>query len=303
LPFMSAKKNSTPVDTKKSQNLSGWFFSGSGTIILCIILIGIFIVCAYFAWQRISPKVLASPEYVLGPRQLEITPLPSWIHRDLQMEIYRDLGREGSLSIMDEGLIDRVSAAFSRHPWIAKVQQVVKQYPAKVKVDLVYRRPVCMVEVEAGLMPVDAEATLLPTTDFSPIEAAKYPRLAGVDRGPLGAVGGRWGDSRVVGGAEIAEALLPLWEKLNLQSIAPVPLPEMAAGGGVAAANARRVGEYQFIIVSRGGRRILWGHSPAGNSSGEPTLRQKVKKLEQYAAEHGSLDDPQDQKEIDLRQP
>ncbi len=272
---------------------------------MCVLLVGIFIACAYVAWRRISPRVLASLEYVLGPQKLEITPLPPWIHTDISGEIYRDLSRNGPPSIMDEDLVERVHAAFLRHPWVAKVGQVSKQNPPpKVKVELIYRRPVCMVEVAAGLLPVDAEAALLPTADFTPPEAAKYPRLIGVDRGPLGGAGARWGDSRVAGGAEIASALLPLWEKLELQHIAPIlPAETRSENTPAATANSARWGEYSFVIISRKGMRILWGPSPATKAPGELSPEQKVKKLEQFVAEHGALDYPQGPRELDLRQP
>ena len=204
---------------------------------------------------------------------------------------------------MDDDLAERVTAACLLQPWVSKVRQVAKQYPAKVKVDLVYRRPVCMVKLGDQLLPVDAEAVLLPADDFSPVEKTKYPRLIGVDRGPMGGAGRRWGDSRVAGGAEIAAALLPIWEKLNLQSIVPHLPPETANPGTPPSGAARRGGEYYFDIIAGGGMRILWGRSPSSDISGEPAPQQKVKKLEQFFAEHGSLDYPQAPREIDLRQP
>ena len=162
---MPAKKNSlSQVKSNSPQPGSGWFSGETGTVILCIVLAGIFIACTYAAWQNIGPRVLSSPDYFLGPQQIEITPPPPWIVRsDLAAEVYRDLGRQGPLRIMDENLTERVAAAFSGHPWVAKVQQVTKYHPARVKIDLIYRRPVCMVEIPGGLMPVDDEAVLLPT--------------------------------------------------------------------------------------------------------------------------------------------
>ena len=145
---------------------------------------------------------------------------------------------------MDDDLTERVTAAFLRQPWVAKVRNVAKQYPAKVKVDLTYRRPVCMVKLGDQLFPIDAEAVFLPPEDFSPVEKAKYPRLEGVDRGPMGGVGRRWGDSRVAGGAEIAAALLPIWEKLNLQSIVPHLPPQTATGAGLRPGTVSRTGDY-----------------------------------------------------------
>ena len=60
-----------------------------------------------------------------------------------------------------------------------------------VKVELVYRKPVCMVMLPGGgLLPVDVEAVLLPATgDITPTEAAHYPQLSGMDREPTGTGG------------------------------------------------------------------------------------------------------------------
>jgi len=302
---MPAKKNSLASgNSKLSGSISGWFSGVMGTVILCLVLLGIFIAFAYAAWQKIGSRVLASPEYFVGPRQIEIAPPPPWLHRtDLTAEVYRDLTRHGPASIMDDDLTERVTAAFLLQPWVAKVRNVAKQYPAKVKVDLTYRRPVCMVKLGDQLFPIDAEAVFLPPEDFSPVEKAKYPRLEGVDRGPMGGVGRRWGDSRVAGGAEIAAALLPIWEKLNLQSIVPHLPPQTATGAGLRPGTVSRTGDYYFDIIAGGGMRILWGRSPASDISGEPSPQQKVKKLEQFFAEHGSLNYSQAPRELDLRQP
>jgi hypothetical protein len=270
---------------------------------LCLMLIGICIALAYAAWQKIAPRILASPEYFVGPEQLELTPSPPWLqHKDLRGEIYSDLSRQGPLRIMDDDLNERITAALLRQPWVYKVQKVRKYHPAKVIVDLVYRRPVCMVEFAGELLPVDAEGTLLPQEDFSPVEKAKYPRLVGVDRGPMRGAGTRWGDGRVAGGAEIAAELLPLWEKLKLQAIVPRLSSDIGSGETVPAGIAQRSGDCYFDIFSRGGMRIIWGRSPASPAIGELAARQKVEKLERFFAEHGSLDYPQGPRELDLRQ-
>ena len=106
--------------------------------------------------------------------------------------------------------------------------------PASVKVDLAYRKPVCMVVVPGGLLPVDAEGILLPRGegDFSPIEATRYPRLEGVDHMPTGPVGSRWTDAKVIGGAEIAAAIGPAWEAFGLHRIVPLAADPAGSVGG-----------------------------------------------------------------------
>ena len=91
-----------------------------------------------------------SPDYRIGPEQVEITPQPPWIQQsDIRAEVFRNPTLDGPLSIMDDDLAERIANAFARHPWVAKVERVTKQY-GSVKVELVYRKPVCMVEVPAA---------------------------------------------------------------------------------------------------------------------------------------------------------
>jgi hypothetical protein len=146
-----------------------------------------------------------------------------------------------------------------------------------------------------GLLPVDINGVLLPTEDFSPLEAGRYPRLTGVgtlpfETGPVGPPGERWGDIRVAGAAEIAAAFGPVWDKLNLQRIVPATT-----------ATAGNSHEDTYTIYTKGGTRILWGRAPSTALAGEVTAEEKVARLEKYAAENGSLDCPNSQPEIDVR--
>ena len=284
------------------RHISQWVSGSTRTLIIYLILICIFIACAYIAWQKIGARILASPEYLVGPQQIEITQPPPWIaHTDIRAEIFNDLNRQGTLSIMDDDLTERVATALLRQPWVAKVRQVKKQFPAKVKADVTYRQPVCMIEIPGGLMPVDVEGTLLPRDDFSPVEAARYPKLVGVDRSPMGNVGSRWGDSRVAGGAEIANKLLPYWEKFKLERIVFRTPAESATGTISQQGMAQREGAYYYDIIAHGGMRIIWGTAPGDNAPGEPGPDQKVKKLLQFFEEHGSLDYSQHPPVLDLQ--
>ena len=172
-------------------------------------------------WSKVRTRVLSSEEYWLKLQNVEIAPPPEWIHTDIRGEAFRDASLDRPLSITDDDLTDRIANAFKLHPWIAEVRQVRKYHPARVKVDLVYRRPVLMVKVQDGLLPVDVSGVLLPSADFSPLEAGRYPRLVGIETAPVGPPGERWGDVRVVGAAEIAAAFGPAWQRLGLERIVP----------------------------------------------------------------------------------
>jgi hypothetical protein len=247
------------------------------------------------AWEMLGPQILQilrRPEYRLEREQVEITPPPQWIHGDVRDEALRDAAADGPLLVTDDQLSERIAAAFARHPWIAKVVRVEKKYPPSVTVEVVYRRPVCMVAAPGDPVPVDAEAVVLPRQDFSPVEeATRYPRLEGIEQRPNVRPGERWADARVLGGAEIAAAIGPDWGPLGLRCIEPA-----------AADTARPAAEPLFVLLSRGGSRIAWGYAPGANVPGELSAAEKVARLKRYLADHDTLDAPGGRpQELDVR--
>jgi len=283
----AAKKQKTSAFSA----LFAWLMGKGRPVLVLLALVAVIAGGLYAAWRRLGPRILAGPEFSVGPEQVEITPLPDWIHRqpgELQREVFRDPSLGGTLSLVDDQLTQRIYQAFSRHPWVARVGTVSKHHPAQVRVTLSYRKPVCMVEVPGGVLAVDVEGVLLPSEDFSPIEAARYPHLIGVDRKPAGPPGRRWGDARVVGGAEIAAALGPLWDSLKLKNIEPV------------SDGAAQTLEPQFALRTRDGARILWGYAPGANVLGEPPAAEKIQRLQRRLERDGSLDAPP---YLDLRAP
>jgi hypothetical protein len=246
----------------------------------------------YAVWQRVGQRVLSSEQYWLSQQNVEITPPPEWIHRDIRAEVFRDASLDGPLSIMEEDLTARVANAFSLHPWVAKVRRVSKHHPARVKAELVYRRPVLMVQRPGELLPVDEQGVLLPREDFSPIEARRYPRLQGIDTAPIGPEGTRWGDARVFGGAQIAAAFGPAWHQLKLDCIVPY-----------ATADVRYGHEYTYEFFTRGGTRIHWGRPPGLEMPGEPPAPDKLARLVKHHEENGTLEGSSGPQQLDVRRP
>ena len=307
------KKPSASPAAAWVRNLFAWLFGPGRHPVILVLIVGLFIVGAWFAWIKFRPWILGWPEYRIGPEQVEITPQPPWIPQsDIRAEVFRNPTLDGRLSIVDDDLAERIANAFARHPWVARVEHVTKRY-ISVKVELVYRKPVCMVELPGGgWLPVDVEAVLLPTGDFTEVEAARYPRLLGVDRAPTGLVGSRWGDARVIGGAEIAAALGDVWEPMRLHYIEPLAAdPSVSAPGDAGRPStpdgfAGRSAEPFFTLVTHSsthdGTRILWGYAPGANRLGEPPAAEKVARLKRYVADHDSLDGPQSvQQVLDVR--
>ena len=270
------------------------FAKSRSRLLLWLLAIGGLALVARVVWNEVREHVAARDDYRLDPREIEITPPPPWIRADVKAEALKNASIDGPLSILDEGLVERIHQAFALHPWVAQVARVTKRHPAHVEVELIYRRPVAMVEVPGGLFPVDVEGFLLPSDDFSPLEARTYPRIRGVESSPQGSVGRPWGDPIVTGAARIAEALQPMWSELGLRSIQWVK-PAAASDPSAPAA---------FELLTAAGNAIPWGAAPGSEPTGEPTAEQKLARLKSYVARHGSLDDPSGgPHDLDLRTP
>lgn len=248
-------------------------------------------------WREVGEQVLSSHDYIVAAEDLDIGELPPWIHSDITSQAFECLQTSGGrISIMDNDAVERVAKAFSLHPWVKRVVKVSKHHPAKIRVELEYRRPACMVVVKMadgsdGLCPVDTQGVYLPTADFSSVEARRYPWLTGFrTSAPAGGAGHHWGDERVVGAAEIAAAFQDDWTKLGLERIEPVT-PERTAYQGV----------YDYLLFTRGGTKIIWGRPPGSELPSEAAAADKIAKLKEFAEVRGSLDSSNPRLPIDAR--
>jgi hypothetical protein len=255
------------------------------------LVLAAFVIVGLRLWQRLEDDVLVRPEYALAPYQIQITPPPAWIRGDIKAEALRGDSLHAPLSIIDERLNERLAKMFMLHPWVARVEQVTKHYPSHVTVDLVYRRPAAMVEVPGGLFPVDDQAVLLPSDDFSTADVRQYPRLAGIGSQPLGPVGTAWGDPSVQEGVTIALALAGVWRELRLHSIRRTT----TSMDGESAALV------EFELVTENGTVIPWGRAPSSESPTEVPVAEKLARLKKYATDYGGLDESARRNDLDLR--
>lgn len=278
-----AKKQEAPAPAGNAvQHLAQWLRSPSGRHGLIIGgALAVFIGLAVAGWKRWGPTIVASPAYVLSEEQIEVTPQPPYIHGNVKAEAIRAGGLAGA-SILDPKLTEKVQHAFAVHTWVASVKRVTKHHPARVVVELEYRRPAAMVEVmqgnQSGLLPVDAYGVLLPPEDFSMNQVRHYLRIVVGGTPPEGPVGTPWGDARVEAAASIAVALEPCWQKLQLYRVA---LATSAAGEVTSTPS--------FDLLTRDGRKIIWGHAPGQEASGEASASEKLAQLADFYEQHGPL--------------
>jgi hypothetical protein len=290
---MAAKKTPPPTFGTQLAGLVVRLVTQGRWLVVVLLFIGVLGVAWSLAWQRVRDRVLADESYQVAARDIRLTPSPPWIHSDVKTEVLRDASLDGKLSLLDDDLTKRLSSAFSLHPWVAKVHRVSKHHPSRVEVDLTYRQPVAMVEVTGGLLPIDGEGVLLPSEDFSPNEAKKYPRVARIESLPAGSVGSPWGDNHVLGAARIARVIGDRWHAFRLYRIqAPVRI-----------GTAADVDAYTFELTTHAGTRILWGRPPGNEPTGEPSALEKIARLEQIVQNEGTLDGPAGHRTLDLRLP
>lgn len=249
---------------------ASWLQGNRRNLLLVLISVGVLGFAALESWKQYGASHAHFETYTVDPQGFEITPPPPWVRATIKSDVMR-LGSLERVSLLEAGTSRRVAQAFELHPWVQKVQRVSKHYPASIHVDLTYRRPVAVVEVERGdqpgLLPVDRDGILLPPEDFSTAQVKALPRIAVGQTFPAGAVGTSWGDDRVTAAAAIAEVLCDDWSHVPLFQIAALPAVPGSASRST-----------DFEIVARDGRRFDWGTASAPDGS-KQTLAEKRTQL------------------------
>lgn len=268
-----------------------WFASALGRRLAgAAMALVILSVLAVSGWNKWGPSITRSPAYTLDESKFEVTPQPTYIHANVKRDALR-AGGLTELSILDPKLTEKVKHAFAVQTWVESVSKITKHHPARVVVELEYRRPAAMVEIaqgdERGLLPVDRHGVLLPPEDFSANQVRNFLRISVGPTTPEGPVGTPWGDKRIAGAAQIAYALEGTWQKLQLYRI--VHAGNDAGGLPV------------FDIATRDGAKVIWGHAPGAEVSGEATASEKLAHLNLWHEKNGPLTMSGDKRELNVR--
>jgi hypothetical protein len=248
------------------------------------------IVGSCIAWQKWGAPSLGSAEYLVVPEQIEVTPQPTWIHTNVKADCIRSLAGI-RLDLLDRDLVEKVANAFALHPWVAQVVRIEKRYPAQLSVDIEYRRPTLVVKLDSpgedGLLFLDEEAVLLPSSDFAPGQARSFLRLSAAGETPSSVYGAPWNSERIAGAARLATIWGTRWQPLGLYWIFAAKV---------------RSGEMIYELRSQDDKvRVIWGVTPGHESPHEPSAEQKIAALEQFVHDKGPLDKSASDGLIDLR--
>ena len=217
-----------------------------------------------------SQALRGQERYRIAFTAIECTPPPRLSRAEFLDEVQYFAGMPDAVCVLDDGLPARLSAAFAKHPWVARVEAVEVVAPRRVRVGLTYRTAVLRIPGPGVVWEaVDANGVRLPK---AAVEDA-LPELRGDVRPPAGQEGQPWGDDRVQAAARTAALLRPHQDQMNLRII------EIGPDG----------------LALRGDAwRALWGAAPGSEPLGEPTADAKVRRLLEFVAQPGDA-------ELDLR--
>ena len=245
-------------------------------------LIGLLLVLILFAglgtlgWYVVQERVHHQPEYRLSAGNITVPQPPDWIPDQFVEDVLQHSGLNRTGSLLDKTLPQKLTEAFSVHPWVERVEQVIPRYPSGANVSLVYRVPTALVEVsQRGIFLVDRNGVLLPPESLSDTTSDRqYLRIYEIQSMPLGSVGTPWGDQRVQTAAQLVAALRDIAEPLNLAGI--IPATETTPSGTRIVCRLRTVANTE----------IHWGtFSPE-----DPKTETKKKKLWELHEQFRGLD-------------
>lgn len=227
----------------------------------------------YIAWHRWGVVNVGPNFQSVDPALIQISDPPPHIHSDIVATVYRDTAMQG-LSLMDRQAAAKIASAFSLHPWIRDVHSVRKLPGGVVDVRVEYRQPVAMVQVyrtvegrrEKYFFPIDADAVLLPAKDFTRAETIEFIHIDVAGADSTNAYGMPFGDLRVAAAAKLAAVLLPLREKIGVQSIR-------------VAGDMRQMTVPQLEIVTSNQTRHAWGSPPGMELPNESSAISKLEML------------------------
>lgn len=266
-----------------------WFFQPAMLFRMSLIA-GLFALWPY-AIQKL-PSLSTRPEYRISFAKIQLIPAPEHpVPANLVEQVANQSGLPQELSILSETLTEDLAQAFRRHPWVSKVIRVRKSFPPAIMVEVEYRQPVVMAQIQGGRVPIDAHGVILPTGDFSASDTNRFPLVQNVESKPKIRPGSVWKDPGILAAARLAQHLSDRWTKLKLASISISRVDNPATDPN----------DVVLELIGNGGSRIVWGRPPGNDHPGELEAEQKVGRLEKYLVDFGDYGLPHGPYEIDIR--
>jgi len=226
---------------------------------------------------RVRASVEADVRYRVSKASLAASAPPD----GLAPEAVQDLSRIGSLDAPRAGLRDRsfsvywpesiatVAASYRALPWVREVRRVESFFPARLRFDLVVRRPVAGLLHQETTFLLDEEGVLLPRACYEPSDptALRLPVI----------VNARLGRKRLVEGTRLEDVPVKHGIAVALGLMAPAfdPLRKGAVKIDVANVNFEVALHKPEVVVIAGTTLVEWGRSEAAPGQNLP-LAEKI---------------------------
>ena len=249
---------------------------------------------ALMSWDRYKNQILPPDQFQLTAANVVISPQPLWSDQDLKQVVLGDVDSENyrPKSVMDTDLVGDAAAKLKSIGWIEHIDRIEKS-KSGLRVDLTYRQPVGMVEINKTTMPKSVLKNLKPVN----LHVDRQGVLMGgrMSESPndnlLITIGNPmymdqlltwspWLDSRVQGAAKIADTLKDHWKPLGFYR-----LTTFRSRGN---ATDRRIPYELWTDPVRKYRvHLIWGNPPGEELTNEASASEKLFALETYAQANG----------------
>jgi hypothetical protein len=221
----------------------------------------------------------AADRYHLPFTTIDCGPLPSYVPADFLQDV-RQLGSfPETLDTRQPQLLEKLHAAFRKHPRVLDVKQVRLASSQKIVVELRFREPVALVQGEQKWI-VDAHGVLLPPLPGS-AEGNLIP-IEGVKECAIVPPGQPW--PAVQAAATVAAAVRHDRDTLRIAAVALSNDPLQPT----------------VQLRTTGGSIILWRNLRAEDMDDSA---EKLRLLLDYVTRYGSLDVPEGPYRFDVRTP
>lgn len=111
------------------------------------------------------------PQYHINEKSIEMTGVPTWLPEDAIDSIKGFARGPGMRSIFDKGLLRDFEEFVRGNVWVEDVVLIERRYPNSIRVELVFRKPIALVERAGQYFTVDKYGAVL---DVAPFSASTY---------------------------------------------------------------------------------------------------------------------------------
>lgn len=250
---------------------------------------------AVWCWERYQDKIVDPESTILTAQRIEINEQPAWAKTNLKEAILSST--EQPKSLLDPSLIPDAVATCQTIGWIEKIQEMKKTRDG-LKVDLIYREPIAIVELDsktvAGwkhnkkLVPVDRTGVIMPESlalqgaqpsifisHSNETQQQALQHLRHIHQWT------QWPDSRVTEAAAISEVLIRDWQTTGLSRIISYRQFKNA--------DDRTIPYELWTNEGENAATVIWGNAPGTELQNEATSTQKLVALLGYIQQHGPL--------------